>query len=61
MKLQNLLVLLCAATALALCGCGVVREAGSDVSNKFDRGITTQGRIVSPNQQTSDSFGSEYN
>ncbi len=60
MKLQNLFVLLCAVAALALCGCGVVSEAGSDVSNKFDRGITGQGRLISPNQ-VSDSFGSEYN
>jgi len=60
MKLRNLLVLLSVAAALALCGCGVVSEAGSDVSNKFDQGITGQGRIISPNQ-VSDSFGSEYN
>lgn len=45
--------------ALAAAGCTALQEAGDDVSNKFDRGITGQGRLVSPNQM-GDQFGSYY-
>ena len=45
-------VLLCAA-------CTAVEEAGTDVTEKFEQGITGQGRLVSPNP-TADSFGPYY-
>lgn len=60
MKLKNTIVLLFAAAVLLVSGCTAVQEAGDDVSQKFDQGITGQGRLISPNQ-VADSFGSEYN
>jgi len=49
-------------TALAalLCGaCTAVEEAGTDVTEKFEQGITGQGRLISPNP-TGDAFGPYY-
>lgn len=60
MKLKNMVALLCAAVVLVASGCTAVQEVGDDVTQKFDQGITGQGRLVSPNQ-VADSFGSEYN
>lgn len=54
----NILALLCLAV-LALAGCGVVEQAGTDVSEKFDDGITGKGRLISPNQM-GDQYGPYY-
>lgn len=59
MNSPNLVALLCAAVALFGTGCTAMEEVGTDVTHKFDEGITGQGRLVSPNQ-TGDSFGSYY-
>lgn len=50
MKTRNILLLALAAAVLASAGCTAMQEVGDDVSNKFDQGITGQGRLVSPNQ-----------
>lgn len=60
MKPKNIIALICAAAVLAAAGCTAMQEVGDDVTQKFDDGITGQGRLVSPNQ-VADSFGSEYN
>lgn len=60
MKLKNTIALLLAAASLFASGCTAVQEVGEDVGQKFDQGITGQGRLISPNQ-VADSFGSEYN
>ena len=59
MNCKNLFLLFAAVVVLAASGCTAMEEVGSDVSTKFDEGITGQGRLVSPNQ-TGDSFGSYY-
>jgi predicted small secreted protein len=51
--------ILLVASALLLSACTAVEDAGTDVSRKFDEGITGQGRLVSPNA-TGDEFGSDY-
>jgi hypothetical protein len=52
-------LILCLVSAL-LCGaCTAVEEAGTDVTEKFEQGITGQGRLISPSQ-TGDAFGSFY-
>lgn len=46
--------------AAILCGaCTAMEEAGTDVTEKFEQGITGQGRLISPNP-TADSFGPYY-
>ena len=60
MKLQKTLALSCFLAAFAMAGCTAVQEVGDDVTEKFDEGITGQGRLVSPNP-VADSFGSDYN
>ena len=51
---------LLSALAALLCGaCTAVEEAGTDVTEKFEQGITGQGRLISPNP-TADSFGPYY-
>lgn len=57
MNLRNIFLLFLAAVLLP--GCTAMEEVGSDVTRKFDEGITGQGRLISPNQ-TADSFGSYY-
>ncbi len=59
MSYKNYICALIALPLLALGGCGVVEEAGTDVSRKFDEGITGQGRLISPNQM-GDRYGSYY-
>lgn len=59
MKTNIALSLICVAVLLAFSGCAAMQEVGSDVTTKFDEGITGQGRLTSPNQ-TADSFGSYY-
>ena len=59
MNLKNLFLVFAAAVVFVASGCTAMDEVGSDVANKFDEGITGQGRLVSPNQ-TGDSFGSYY-
>ena len=45
------------ALAALLCGaCTAVEEAGTDVTEKFEQGITGQGRLISPDP-TADSSG----
>lgn len=60
MKTKTILFFLPAVCLFLLAGCTAVQEVGDDVTNKFDEGITGQGRLVSPNP-VADSFGSEYN
>lgn len=57
--LKQLRAALAGALALAAAGCTAVQEAGDDVSNKFEQGITGQGRFIAPNQM-GDQFGSYY-
>lgn len=59
MNLRNMFLLFLAAVLLVGPGCTAMEEVGSDVTRKFDEGITGQGRLISPNQ-TADSFGSYY-
>ncbi|MEI7866000.1 MAG: hypothetical protein WCI38_11570 [Chthoniobacterales bacterium] len=59
MKFKNILLFLAAAIAFAAGGCTAVQEAGDDVSQKFDQGITGQGRLISTSP-TTDSFGPQY-
>ena len=59
MKYKNLFLLFATAVVLAVSGCTAMEEVGSDVTTKFDEGITGQGRLTAPNQ-TADSFGSYY-
>lgn len=59
MNFKNLFLMFTAAVVLAASGCTAMDEVGSDVTTKFDEGITGQGRLISPNQ-TADSFGSYY-
>lgn len=51
--------LLLAAAVMFLSACTAVEDAGTDVSRKFEGGITGQGRLVSPSA-TGDQFGSYY-
>ena len=46
-------------SALLCAGCTAVEEAGTDVTEKFEQGITSQGRLISPNP-TGDAFGPYY-
>ncbi len=59
MSYKSYICALLALPLLALGGCGVVEEAGTDASRKFDGGITGQGRLISPNQM-GDQYGSYY-
>jgi hypothetical protein len=51
--------LLAALAALLCAACTAVEEAGTDVTRKFEEGITGHGRLVSPNPM-SDEFGPYY-
>lgn len=52
--------LLMSFVAALLCGaCTAVEEVGTDVTQKFEEGITGHGRLVSPNQM-GDEFGPYY-
>lgn len=42
-----------------LAACTAVEDAGVNVSDKFERGVTGQGRLISPNP-TGDQYGSFY-
>ena len=46
-------------TGLLCAACTAVEEAGTDVTEKFEQGITGHGRLISPSQ-TGDAFGSFY-
>jgi hypothetical protein len=46
-------------SALLCAACTAVEEAGTDVTEKFEQGITGQGRLISPNP-TGDAFGPYY-
>lgn len=59
MNCKYLFPLFAAAVVLAVSACTAMEEVGSDVTTKFDEGITGQGRLTAPNQ-TADSFGSYY-
>jgi hypothetical protein len=45
--------------ALIFTGCVAVDDAGADVTQKFEEGISGRGRIVSPDPMA-DSYGSYY-
>jgi hypothetical protein len=51
--------ILCLLSALFCAACTAVEEAGTDVTEKFEQGITGQGRLISPNP-TGDAFGPYY-
>ncbi len=56
----KLLVLPLLATALLfISGCVAVDDAGADVTQKIEEGISGRGRIVSPDPMA-DSYGSYY-
>jgi predicted small secreted protein len=59
MKSKNILLVLAAAAAVVASGCTAAQQVGDDVSQKFDQGITGQGRLIS-SSPTTDSFGPEY-
>lgn len=59
MILKNILLLLGAAVLMCAAGCTAMQEVGTDVSEKFDDGLTGRGRLVSPGT-TGNSFGSYY-
>lgn len=56
---KNILWLLGAAMLIGATGCTAMQEVGTDVSEKFDDGLTGRGRLVAPST-TGNSFGSYY-
>lgn len=56
---QMLFLPLLATALLVFTGCAAVDDAGADVTQKFEEGISGRGRIVSPDPMA-DSYGSYY-